>query len=142
MESEPHFRSKAAKAVGRIGLSVGVAAVGCLVGLCIVESSGLVNPGQATPVGWIIFISFMVALNVPAVAFAMWASARYGIATALAVTAYLILSCWHDSSLMVQDLHSPSYVGIGLFFYFPFVRPIPLVVLFGVGFAVDRFRTA
>lgn len=142
MESEPRVRSRAAKTAGRIGLSMGVAAIGCLVGLCIVESSVLVNPGQATTVGWIIFISFMVALNVPAVAFAIWASTRYGVATLLAVTAYLILSCWHDSSLIIQDLHSPSYAGMALFFYFPFVRPIPLVVLFGVGFAVDRFRTA
>lgn len=121
---------------------MGILAMVSLAVVCVVESSVLVNPGQNSWAGWVIFISFMIALNAPSIVLAMWTSTRSGVATGLTVIIYLILSCWKDISIAITDFNSPSYAALALLVFYPIVRPIPLIALLGVGYAVNRFHTA
>lgn len=141
MDFESPVRSEVATAVGQTGFCMGILAMVSLASLCVIESSVLVNPGQTSWFGWVIFIGFMMALNAPSIVLSMWLSARSSAPVRAALALYLILSCCHDIFIAITDSAAPSYVGMALFFLYPIIRPIPFIVLLCMGYAVNLFRT-
>ena len=139
MQLTSRSRSTAAEALGRLGFLIGIFAVACLIGVCVVESGILINPDQIRSMQWILIFSLMIALNVPTIVVAMRLGTVCDTAATLAMVVYLSLSCLVDIYIFVEDYPHPSVAQMAVVLVFPIFRPMVMFVLYCIGTTVDRF---
>jgi hypothetical protein len=135
-------RSAPAKMLRWISTFAGLAALGMVFEACTLGVRWPTEFQAVDTISLYLFVIVMVAINIPSILIAIIINWRCDVATGATLLIYQLLSCRYDWSTIADYNRWGTHQEMAYLLLLPILRPIPFVLLFAVGYGIDRFRNA